>query len=504
MPPIRIAEQRLTVLAALQQFFSTPLDMLFRRHATASPEQAALTLFQAAVTEVPAYQDFLEQQGITARAIHTMDAFRKLPLVTKDNYLRAYPLPQRCRSGKLSTLSMVALSSGSTGKPMLWPRGTRHELDVATRFEQIFLDSFQAEARTTLAVVCFALGNWVGGMYTVNCCRYLAQKGYPITLATPGNNKDEILRIVTEMGAHYDQVVLLGYPPFVKDVIDTGLQRGIQWADYHIKMVFAGEVYSEEWRTLICQRAGASDPTHDTAALYGTADAGVLGCETPLSIHIRRLFALRPELARDLFGEARLPTLVQYDPMTRYFETHENTLVLTADPGTPLVRYHLADKGGIIPYEDMLRFLRDNGIEPLTEFRDGHHRTRALPFVYLFGRADFTVSYYGANVYPENITVGLERPDIAPGVSGKFVLETKETKEGNKILQLTVELAPNVHATPKRAAAIAAAVKEELLRLNSEYANYVPPKDQTPTVTLKNFGDAEYFPVGVKHRYTRS
>jgi phenylacetate-CoA ligase len=31
-----------------------------------------------------------------------------------------------------------------------------------------------------------------------------------------------------------------------------------------------------------------------------------------------------------------------------------------------------------------------------------------LPFVYLFGRADFTVSYFGANIYPENVSVGLE------------------------------------------------------------------------------------------------
>lgn len=37
-----------------------------------------------------------------------------------------------------------------------------------------------------------ALGTWVGGMYTAACCRYLAQKGYPITLVTPGNNKSEI------------------------------------------------------------------------------------------------------------------------------------------------------------------------------------------------------------------------------------------------------------------------------------------------------------------------
>ena len=91
---------------------------------------------------------------------------------------------------------MVAVSSGSTGKPLFWPRSSMHELDIATRFEHVFHGSFHADTRPTLVVICFALGSWVGGMYTALCCRYLAQKGYPLTLVTPGNHKAEIFRVV--------------------------------------------------------------------------------------------------------------------------------------------------------------------------------------------------------------------------------------------------------------------------------------------------------------------
>jgi phenylacetate-CoA ligase len=41
------------------------------------------------------------------------------------------------------------------------------------------------------------------------------------------------------------------------------------------------------------------------------------------------------------------------------------------------------------------------------------------------------------------------------------------------------------------------------LRLNSEFANYVPGEYQRPQVELKPTGDGEYFPTGVKHKYTR-
>jgi hypothetical protein len=50
---------------------------------------------------------------------------------------------------------------------------------------------------------------------------------------------------------------------------------------------------------------------------------------------------------------------------------------------------------------------------------------------------------------------------------------------------------------------IANAIRQELLRLNSEFANYVPAQHQMPQVTLAPAGDPKYFPGGVKHRYTR-
>jgi phenylacetate-CoA ligase len=298
-------------------------------------------------------------------------------------------------------------------------------------------------------------------------------------------------------------VVLLGYPPFLKDVIDSGRKQGVDWMRYRIKLVMAGEVFSEEWRSLVGDRLGASNPCYDSASLYGTADAGVLGNETPLSICIRRFFAAQPEASRRLFGESRLPTLVQYDPRSRYFETTSaGTLLFSGDNGIPLLRYHIADNGGTIAYDEMLEFLAEHGFDPRVHL--GDRGVRPLPFVYVFGRSHFTVSYFGANIYPENVTVGLEQPTIREWVTGKFVLQAKEDSDRNRFLSVVVELAPGVDGGEDRQAAIAASIQAQLLRLNSEFANYVPPEYQTPQIMLASMGDPEYFPVGVKHRYTRA
>ena len=264
----------------------------------ADPRQQAVELFHRVAVSVPAYRAFLREHGVDPGEVRTFADFERLPLMTKENYHRRYPLPDRCRQGRLDDCDMIAVSSGSTGQPTFWPRSVTDELAVAARFEQVFAGSFAAAERRTLAVVCFPLGTWVGGLYTLACARHLAAKGYPITVVAPGNNKAEILRVIPELAVHCDQTVLLGYPPFIKDVIDTGTAAGLDWTRYAIRLVLAGEVFSEEWRDLVGRRAGMSSPCYDSASLYGTADAGVLGTETPLSICIRRFLAARPQAGR--------------------------------------------------------------------------------------------------------------------------------------------------------------------------------------------------------------
>jgi phenylacetate-CoA ligase len=466
------------------------------------PGAAAVALFHQVAGSVPAYRDFLARNGADPAAVRTLADFQRLPMTTKENYQRRYPLPQLCRDGRLEGCDMIAVSSGSTGQPAYWPRFLTDELAVAARFEQVFYDSFAADRQRTLAVVCFPLGTWVGGLYTTACCRHLAAKGYPITVVAPGNDADEILRVVPGLAPEFDQTVLLGYPPFLKGVIDTGRARGLDWSPYAIKLVLAGEVFSEEWRDLVAERAGMRRPAYDSATLYGTADAGVLGNETALSVTIRRFLAAHPQAAHALFGESRLPTLVQYDPFHRFFEAREGTLLFSGDSGVPLIRYHIADEGGVLGYDDMLAFCAEYGFDPLAAGLDrGVHR---VPFAYVFGRSHFMVSYFGANIYPENVTVGLEQPEVSGWVTGKFVLEVLEDADHDRYLAVTVELAPRESATPERAQLAADAVLAQLRRLNSEFAHYVPEGRQAPQVRLLPTGDPDYFPPGVKHRYTRS
>ncbi|MEP7025161.1 MAG: phenylacetate--CoA ligase family protein [Actinomycetota bacterium] len=490
------------VQEALAEFCSQP-PMADAAADPGTGQDWLLRLFRRTAQTVPAYQDFLAEHGMEPAGVQTIEDFRQLPLMTKENYHSRYPLSQRCRYGRLDSCDMIAVSSGSTGHPTYWPRFVLDELAVAARFEQVFHDSFEADERPTLAVICFPLGTWVGGLYTAACCRHLALKGYPITVVAPGNVKAEILRVVPELAGDFEQTVLLGYPPFLKDVIDTGTSQGVPWSDMGIRLVLAGEVFSEDWRDLMGVRAGMQRPAYDSAALYGTADGGVLGHETPLSITIRRFLARTPGAAQALFGQSRLPTLVQYDPRSRFFEELDGTLLFTSDSGVPLIRYHIADEGGIASCAQVLDLCGQYGFDP-QQALDGGRGAHPMPFAWVFGRSHLAVSFFGANVYPENVAAGLEQPQVSDWVTGKFVVEVTEDADRNRHLAIAVELAPGQQGSADRERIAALSIRTQLRRLNSEFAHYVPEEYQTPHVGLLPAGDPEYFPVGVKHRYTRN
>jgi phenylacetate-CoA ligase len=489
---------------ALAEFYADPIDDILSRHARERPEDYLLDFFRGVVRDVPAYRKFLEREGVDPERVVTLADFAALPPTTKLNYQRAFSLAELCRGGKLENADFLAVSTGSTGEPTAWPRFVSDEVGTTERFEQVLHDGPRAHERRTLAVICFALGSWVGGMYTTFACRHLAAKGYPVTLVTPGSNKAEILRVVRELGPEFEQTILFGYPPFLKDVIDAGRAADLDWGRLSVSLVTAGEVFSEEWRSLICERLGGRVPALHTASLYGTADGGVLANETPLSIEVRRALSRHPAAARELFGEARLPTLCQYDPTHRFFEPAGDELLFSGDSGAPLVRYKILDRGGVIPYADLMEFLIRHGEDPAAATRALGAEVRPLPFVYVFGRSNFALSFYGANVYPENVSVGLEQPDVAEHVTGKFVMQIARSVDQDPRLEIFVELSAGIQANEALEARITHSLQAALERLNSEFFNYAPVERRTPLVHLLPLAHPEYFPPGVKHRYSRA
>jgi phenylacetate-CoA ligase len=468
-------------------------------------QKMALDLFRHSARTVPAYKNFLEKEQVNPSKIRTFEDFSKyVPPVDKKNYLTQYSLADLSEGGNLFSNRIISVSSGSSGVPFYWPRGAAQDQEGADMHTDIYDNIFQMDQKSTLLVICFSMGTWIAGSFTTASSFGYADKGRPINIVTPGLEKGEAINAIKNLASNYDQVVLVGYPPFIKDIIEEGKRAGIKWKDIKTRLLMAGEAFSEEWRDYMLKLIHSDSPFYDAVNIYGSADAGMLGYETPLSILARRVYNKNDKLRRKVFGVDVLPSIVQYDPTKRFFEKVGNELVFTSQAGIPLVRYNIKDTGGVLNFSEMV----DPIAGKLSQMAERHAvdiQQWQKPFVFLNGRKDFSVTIYAVNIYPENIKAALIDPSVHKFVTGRFTMATQNYTDMDQYFEINVELAKDFHATAHHRAAVEHIILEKLLKLNTEFhkLHAAIGAKAIPHVHLVKFGNSDYFAKGVKHKWVK-
>ena len=461
----------------------------------------ALTLFQGSARTVPAYRDFLEKNNIKPEKIRTIEDFQQIPPMDKENYLRAYPYRDLFPNRIIPPV--VSMSSGSSGMPFYWPRGDEQEENGGRMHEVIFRDILRIGSERTLVIVCFSMGTWIAGAFTTASCRWLSKQGYTVTTATPGIEKEDALALLRDLAPEFDRCILAGYPPFIMDVVTEARHRHIPIHDLKLNLLFAGENFSEKWRTTIHGLTGIKDPLAGSVNIYGTADADICGHESPLSIFIRKEAAHNQKFARTFFNAATfLPTLVHYYPEKKFFEYVNDELIFTAQSGIPLIRYNIKDRGRLIPNAHVKKILREFGLH--NEIRKHNLDRWTLPLLTLGGRSDVALTFYALNIYPENIKAGLEDRAVAKLVSGKFIARTQLTHNGtHQKFILHVELGRRHTSSSRKTKLVQTTLYKHLRTLNNEYRKLCASIGDwaLPHIVLLPFGDPMFQVKKSKHRW---
>lgn len=415
----------------------------------AQGEALALATFHQAAQRVPAYKDFLYKAGINAAQIRTIEDFEDLPLMDKENYISRYSLEQRCLDGVLAQGSIVSYSSGSSGSPTLWPRFWTQEQESALLHDVLLCENFEIDKKKTLIVVCFALGIHIAGVITVNALERMLQKKYPITLVTPGKNKGDVLSAVIGLGHSYEQIIFFGHPGFIKEIVDNLNRHGFDWSKSRFGCVVSGGGFFESWREYLLNQTKQADKWGRVIGLYGCTDAGALAYETMLSISARRYLPDKQE-----------PNLFQYFPSSRYMESINEELVVTAPTGAPLIRYNIHDRGQIFSYK------------AITEKMDSSllKNSWQLPFVSLYGRPNMVV-VNGANIYNEHIQRALEHKQCLPHITGRFTASVEYDESHDERFVINVESKDNNNTSPDFESWLKEHVVSSLMEYNKEYAD---------------------------------
>lgn len=471
-----------------------------------SGRRRAFRLFQDMARNVPAYSDFLKKHGIKPASLKSFSNLKYVPSVDKDNYLRIYSKKDLCWRGSFGKGAwVIATTSGSTGQPYYFPRQTSQDWQYAVVAEQYLLSNFAIDKQSTLYVVGFPMGAWIGGVFTYEAIMSVAAKGYDLSVITPGIHKTEIVNAIKQLAGSFDQIIIGAYAPFLKDILEDGVHEGIDWKKLNVKFIFSAEAFSENFRDYLVQKVGLQDVYRDTLNHYGTVDLGTMAHETPLSILIRRRLIDQDSLGKLFPEKYKQPTLCQYNPDLFFFEQKENTLFCSAYSGLPLFRYDLKDYGGVISYKKMDNKLKKLGIDMEAELAAAGLKDTLwrLPFVYVYERNDFSVSYYAFNVYPDPVRKALHSDELRPFLTGKFTMESIYDKRGRQSLLIHAERLRNAQDSQTLNATAVEQVHNMLMKESAEYPELfrLYGEKAKPVIRTYPYEHDPYFKPGTKQKW---
>jgi len=466
---------------------------------------SALKTFKDAC-KISAYKNILTKNKINIESIKSVNDFKKLPILDKENYIRAFPIEERSRF-EMHKNYTIERSSGYSGEPSYWVRFTGQDDVTEKRIVQLIDSLFQIKQKKTLIINTFAMGTWIAGIKTARWFLNAANKSnLDLTVVNVGINLDETIDIFNKFHSFYDQTIFMGYNPFLKQIVER--ISGMYKKDHIVHLLMGGEGFSEAWRDYVASKLDykIEDFKGKIISGYGAADMGNdIGVEQPFSIMLRRAFASDSELRHKYFGNNSdfVPIMFQYSPTKVYIETNKDgELILTANSGTPLVRYNLHDKGGTINYSDALKIMEEfYGKDYVKKVL----KPMPLPIVYLYGRSDSTVHVVGVNIYLEHLKQAISSIKISNLVSGRFYSFTEEDANHNQIFNLVIE-ARNLSSAKINNNLIKDTVIAELCNLNKEYKHLYEtnPKLSSPQITFISKNEfEEYSKESIKIIYQR-
>lgn len=392
-------------------------------------EKRLIPAFRYAAANVPAYKCLLKEKNVDVSKIRDIKSFKEfVPLVNKEIF-SSHGIKELCREGALKDAKVFSVSSGFSGT-FSFAVGAKRELEGIKSACDFLLDyNFDTGRKKTLLINCLAMGVKV---YT------------DLPLAETSVRSDSILALINKLEPEFEQFILIGNPFFLKEVLEEGLKRGVDWKAKNINLVMGEDWFPESFRSYLGSLLGIefSRPgKRMIGSSMGICELGLsLFQESRYTIEIRRLAAKDEKLRSAIFGAEfkTCPLLFHYNPFQIFLEDIDGDLVfsvLNKDAAIPLIRYHSGDRGKIISCQRLKEALAEFNYQ---EYLPGIH----LPLVAVSGRRDKFIPLAGKKIFPEEIKEALYGDfTIAALTTGNFHMG-----QDNGKLKLEIQLKEGVNS----------------------------------------------------------
>jgi phenylacetate-CoA ligase len=326
-----------------------------------------LNEFGRAAAGVPGYRALLEEHGVRADQVRDFASFSRLcPLLSKSNTFDRFPLDQLSVGGELLDVADVLTSSGHGGRFSFGVSSRKEAATSAQRLDQAFDDAFGISARKTLAINCLPMG--------------VVFSSERMTVATTSVREDMAVALLDTFGHHFEQIILVGDPLFMKKFTDHARERGVDWRRYRTNAIIGEEIFGEHFRGYLSDCLGVNVDRPDQGYVMSSFGVGELGLhlchETPATIALRRAAFSHASFALDLFGVGAesgmpLPMIFSFNPARTFIEVVEpdvngygrmTTSMLDPERTVPLLRYQTGDIVRLLDRAQVRTVARRHGI----------------------------------------------------------------------------------------------------------------------------------------------
>jgi phenylacetate-CoA ligase len=448
--------------------------------------------FERAKGNVPAYGQFLNENGYAEGALYKSGTLVGIPVMDKESYIKKYSIEERCVGGKIPARNVVIdESSGSSGQPTNWARGEKERLQNK-RMLQLSMRYLLGE-KEHFIINAFALGPWATGINVTMSFTDMA------IMKSLGPDVQKICNTLNFFGSQYHYIIM-GYPPFLKNLVDTA---GIDWHKYDVTFIFGGESMTENMRTYFLDK-GISK----VYGSYGASDLELnIAAENDFTIALRRALISNPALGRALSLPEGSPIIFQFNPADFYIETNERDeiIISIARPNylVPKIRYNIQDVGRVVRIKELKKAVQMVGIDiaALSKMRTD------MPLLFHFGRADAAVAYFGSKIRQTDVQEAIfSLPEWSSRINS-FVITTNEDDSLNKRLTVSLELLPGNEIKEENLHQLQQQLFDSLSKVNQDFREAIRmvPKDAQPTVEVFDLGQGPFAEddIRIKHKYFR-
>jgi len=317
-------------------------------------------------------------------------------------------------------------------------------------------------------------------------------------LKSLGPDQQKLENTLEMFGTRY-RYLIFGYPPFIKAFVDS---TRLDLTQYTMDLIVGGEGISEGLRGYLRKYFKS------VISSYGASDLEInIGVETELTVNLRRRCMNDSALSHKLFGRETPPMIFQYNAVDYIIERADSGELLFTigrqDSAAPKIRYNLRDLGGVMSHKQLTTMLTEHGIDVSTLAE----RQSRFPILYVFGRGDLTVPFYGSKIFPTNLEEIINVHPVLVTSVNSFQISSFEDDKINRRLVIHLELAHSLGNLSFSSDELRDIFFDGLCRLNQDFREVTKMFDRScVTVELHQIGTGPFAgrDIRIKNKYIGS